>query len=165
MATVNEEIKIGKHMCKIFINTGTKEEKKWSQVDKSTVLNIAMNPETETQDWISMELPVEEVKQYKPTLDEEIATIRNNPIYEFMFDRFYNCKVGDVESLICFPPRGPEGVQSAWMVENTALILNNADYVEGKLHWTMNFGGNIGRGTYTIDGTTGAPSYVPPAQS
>lgn len=157
------EIKIGKHMCKIFINTGTKETKNWAQIDKSTTLNIQMNPETETQDYISMELPLEEIKQYKPMLDQEIATYRNNPIYEFMFPLFYECKVSEAETLICFPPTGPEGKQHAWYVEHTPLILNNADYVEGKLYWTMNFGGNIGRGTYTIDSQTGKPEYAPPA--
>lgn len=159
-----EEIKLGKHQCKIFINTRTTEAKNWVQVDKSTTLNIQMNPETETQDWIDQELPVEEVKSYKPTLDEEIATRRNNPMYEFMADRFYNCKVGNVESLICFPPAGEEGKLNAWFVKETPLILNNADYVEGKLHWTMNFGGDISRGTYTID-NNGKPEYHPPEQA
>lgn len=146
-----KEMKLGKHLCKIFIDvTDGAEEPDWAQIDKSTVLDIAMNPETETQDYISMEMPVEEIKGYKPTLDQEIAAFANNRIYEFMFGKFYKAEATQVKCLICFPPHGDPSVQEAWMVPIATCILNNMNYAEGKLTWNMSLGGNIQRGTYTL---------------
>lgn len=155
------ESKITRNLCKIFIDvsngSGTPD---WKQIDKSTLLDIAMNPETETQDYISMEMPVEEIKSYKPSMEQEIATFKNNPIYEFMFEKFFATKTLQVKSLICFPPHGEPEKMEAWMVPITTCVLNNMNYADGKLSWTMNFGGNTERGTYTIDENTGAPTFT-----
>lgn len=155
------ESKITKNMCKIFIDVSDgAETPEWEQIDKSTVLDIAMNPETESQDYISMEMPVEEVKNYKPSMDQEIATFANNPIYEYMFKKFYEAKTVQLKTLICFPPHGDPAVMQAWMVPITTCILNNMNYVDGKLSWNMSFGGNTERGTYTINEDTGKPTFV-----
>ena len=155
------ETKITKNLCKIFIDVSEGgDTPEWAQIDKSTVLDIAMNPETESQDYISMEMPVEEIKSYKPSMDQEIATFKNNPIYEFMFRKFYEAKTLQVKSLICFPPHGDPEVKEAWMVPITTCVLNNMNYVDGKLSWTMNFGGNTERGTYSIAEGTGKPTFT-----
>lgn len=155
------EKKLTKNLCKIFIDVSDgAETPEWAQIDKSTVLDIAMNAETESQDYISMEMPVEEIKSYKPSMDQEIATFANNPIYEYMFKKFYEAKTVQLKTLICFPPHGDPEVKQAWMVPITACILNNMNYVEGKLSWNMSFGGNTERGTYTIDEGTGKPNFT-----
>lgn len=154
------ETKLTKNLCKIFIDvsdgSGTPL---WKQIDKSTVLDIAMNPESESQDYISMEMPVEEIKSYKPSMDQEIATYANNPIYEYMFQKFYDAKVTQLKTLICFPPHGDPEVKQAWMVPITTCVLNNMNYVDGKLTWSMSFGGNTERGTYTI-ADDGSPEFT-----
>lgn len=159
MATATEK-KLTKNLCKIFIDVSdTTNSPDWRQIDKSTVLDIAMNPETESQDYISMEMPVEEIKSYKPSMDQEIATYANNPIYEYMFKKFYEAKTVQLKCLICFPPHGDPEQKEAWMVPITTCVLNNMNYVDGKLSWSMSFGGNTERGTYEIS-EDGKPTFT-----
>lgn len=154
------EKKLTKNLCKIFIDVSDGNgDPLWKQIDKSTVLDIAMNPESESQDYISMEMPVEEIKSYKPSMDQEIATYANNPIYEYMFAKFYAAEVTQLRTLICFPPHGDPEVKEAWMVPITTCVLNNMNYVDGKLSWSMSFGGNTQRGTYEVD-MDGAPTFT-----
>lgn len=154
------ESKITKNLCKIFIDVSDgSAEAEWKQIDKSTVLDLAMNAETESMDYISMETAVEEIKAYKPSMDQEIATYKGNPIYEFMFDKFYNIEIVTLKTLICFPPHGDGETKQAWIVPLTTCVLNNMNYVDGKLSWSMKFGGDIQRGTYTI-GTDGTPTFT-----
>lgn len=154
------ETKITKNLCKIFIDVSDGAvTPEWKQIDKSTVLDIAMNPETESQDYISMEMPVEEIKSYKPSMDQEIATFKNNPIYEYMFEKFYAAQTVQLKTLICFPPHGDPEEKQAWMVPITTCVLNNMNYVDGKLTWTMSFGGNTERGSYSIN-DDGEPTFT-----
>lgn len=151
------EVKITKNMCIPFIDVSATATPDWKRIDKSTIFEIEMNPETQSYDYISQELPTEEIASYAPSMDQEIATYRGNPIYDFMFKRFYDCSTVHGKSLICFPPDG-EGIQRAWLVADTAFVLEGMNWAEGKLTWTMRFGGNIQRGTYSV--TSGAPSFT-----
>ena len=155
------ETKITKNLCMIFIDTSDGSgSPTWKRVDKSTILSIVMNAETESMDYISQELPTEEIKSYKPSMDQEIATYKGNPIYEFMFKKFYNCDLAHGKTLICFPEN--ETGKQAWQIDDTTFTLNEMNYVDGKITWGMNFGGNIKRGTYTV--SEGAPTFsVSPA--
>ena len=153
------ETKITKNMAIPCIDIGNTDEPVWARIDKSTVFEIVMNAETESQDYISQELPTEEIKNFAPSMDQEIATYANNPIYEYMFQKFYEAKTVQLKTLICFPPHGDPEVKQAWMVPITTCVLNNMNYVDGKLSWNMSFGGNTERGTYTIDESTGKPTF------
>lgn len=150
------ETKITKNLCMIFIDTSDGSgAPTWTRVDKSTILNIVMNAETESMDYISQELATEEIKSYKPSMDQEIATYKGNPIYEHMFQKFYNCDLAHGKTLICFPET--EKGKQAWEIDDTTFTLNEMNYVDGKITWGMNFGGDIKRGTYTVSG--GTPTF------
>ena len=151
------ETKITKNMCMPFIDVSATSTADWQRIDKSTVFEIEMNAETESFDYISQELPTEEIAGYAPSMDQEIATYRGNPIYEFMFQRFYNCSTAHGKSLICFPA-DESGKQRAWLVTDTSFVLNAMNWAEGKITWSMRFGGDIQRGTYTV--ADGVPSFV-----
>ena len=156
------ETKITKNLCMIFIDTSEGSGgPTWTRVDKSTILNIVMNAETESMDYISQELATEEIKSYKPSMDQEIATYKGNPIYEFMFQKFYNCDLAHGKTLICFPET--EKGKQAWEIDDTTFTLNEMNYVDGKITWGMNFGGDIKRGTYTVSGGTPTFSASPAA--
>lgn len=158
-----EEVKITKNQAAIFIDTsdgsGDVASATWSRIDKSTIFAVQMNAETEDYDYIDQELPTTELKSYKPSLDEEIQTRRNNPIYEYMVEKFYNCDTAHVRALLCWPENG-KGEKKAWMVADTTITLTEANWVDGKLTWTMAFGGTPERGTYEI--SQGKVTYTAP---
>ena len=151
------EIRITKNMCIPFIDVSESDAPVWKRIDKSTIFEIEMNAETESCDYISQEMPTEEIVSYAPSMDQEIATYRGNPIYEFMFRKFYNCSTAHGKSLICFPA-DESGRQQAWMVADTAFVLDAMNWAEGKITWSMRFGGDIQRGTYSI--SDGVPSFT-----
>ena len=151
------EIRITKNMCIPFIDVSESDTPVWKRIDKSTIFEIEMNAETESCDYISQEMPSEEIVSYAPSMDQEIATYRGNPIYEFMFQRFYDCSTAHGKSLICFPA-DEGGRQRAWLVADTTFVLDAMNWAEGKITWSMRFGGDIQRGTYTV--ADGVPSFV-----
>ena len=151
------EIRITKNMCIPFIDVSESDTPSWKRIDKSTIFEIEMNAETESCDYISQEMPTEEIVSYAPSMDQEIATYRGNPIYEFMFQRFYNCSTAHGKSLICFPA-DESGKQRAWLVTDTSFVLNAMNWAEGKITWSMRFGGDIQRDTYSV--SNGVPSFV-----
>lgn len=157
---VTQETKLKKTQCIPFLdkNKGTSTED-WIRIDKSTIFSLNPNPQTEEMDYICYEVPVTEIDHYTPELPQEIALYAGNPVYELVFDMLFNLPVGDaakVPCMICFPPNG-EGVNKAWVYKETTLTLGEYDAVEGKLSFTLNFGGNCDRGTYTI--SSGKPTF------
>lgn len=151
--------KLRKHEFIPFIDvsgTGGKTPE-WKRIDLSTIFDLNPNPQTETRDYISYETPVEEINQYQPELPQEIALYEGNPVYDYMFNMFYNLPVGSetkVPFLLCFG--GSD--KKAWKVDQTTVVLGSLNTVDGKLSFTLKLGGNIEKGTYSITG--GAPTFT-----
>lgn len=153
------EVKLTKNLWIPFIDVSDGSgEPEWKRIDKSTVFEIQMNPEEETQDYISQELPSTEIKNFAPAMDQEIATYRGNPIYEYMQELFYNCAVTHGKVMLCFPPN-EKGEKKGWIIPDVTYSLNTINPVDGKLTWGMKFGGNITRGTYEVD-ESGTPTFT-----
>jgi hypothetical protein len=101
---------------------------------------------------------VEVIDKYQPELPQEIALYEGNPIYDFMFDLFYDLAVGTaavVPVLMCFG--GTD--KKAWQLEQSTVVLGELNTVDGKLSFTLKLGGDIDRGTYVI--TDGTPVFTP----
>lgn len=155
------ETMLKKHMCIPFLDT-TKggASPSWARIDKSTIFALNPNPQTETYDYICYETPVTEVDHYEPELPQEIVMNAGNPMYEFIYSQFYDLPVGEeakVPCLICFPPDG-DGAQKAWKVDECTLQLGEMNTVDRRISFTLNLGGDIARGTYTI--TDGVPTFT-----
>lgn len=151
------EIKLRKHQYIPFINTGTVDSPVWARIDKSTIFSLNPNPQTTTQDYIAYETPVEEIETYQPELPQEIALYEGNPVYDFVFDKFFNLPVGSeakVPVLLCFAGMDAQ----AWQIDDTTIVLGELNTVDGKLSFTLRFGGDIQRGTYTI--SDGKPTFT-----
>ena len=156
------ETMLKKHQCIPFIataGTGSGAEKTytWKRVDKSTIFSLNPNPQTETMDWISTELPEEVIDHYEPELPQEIATYEGNPVYDFMFEKFYTLPVAsdaNVPRLICFP--GSD--KKAWLIDACTVQLGEFNTVDKKISFTLKFGGDIARGTYAI--ANGVPTFT-----
>lgn len=152
------ETTLRKHMCIPFLDTskgsGTPT---WKRIDKSTIFALNPNPQTETNDYICYETPVTDVDHYEPELPQEIVMNEGNPMYDFIYSQFYDLPVGEeakVPCLICFPGTGKQ----AWKIDDTVLVLGEMNTVDRKISFTLNLGGDITRGTYTI--TDGVPSFT-----
>lgn len=128
----------------------------WKRIDKSTVLSIAMNPQTETNEWIHLENAEEDVVSNQPELGQEIACYEGNAIYDFLFAKFYDMPTGEkckVPFLMCFGGKD----KKAWRTVAT-IVLDSLDAVAGKLTYTIKLGGNVEKGTYAV--TEGVPTFT-----
>ena len=47
----------------------------WKRIDLSTIFDLDPKPQTETMDYISCEVPVEEVERYQPQLPQEVIRL------------------------------------------------------------------------------------------
>ena len=154
----NTETKLTKNNFIPFldINKGAGTES-WKRIDKSTIFAMNPNPQSESVDYICYESPVEEIDHYEPELPQEIALYEGNPMYDFIFQMFYDLPVGSeakVPALVCFAGEG----KKAWMIPDNVIQLGELNTVDGKLSFTLKFGGDIKKGTYTL--TAGVPSFT-----
>ena len=162
------EIKITKNTVIPFIDTSNTINTEswapvWNRIDKSTIFDLAFNPQSESVDYISYESAIEEVSSYQPELPQEIALYRGNAIYDFVEGLCINLPVGDavkVPFLLCWPPQDDNSIK-AWQVKECRLLLSNYNSVDGKITFTLNLGGNIDKGTATVE--SGKPTFVPAA--
>ena len=128
----------------------------WKRIDYSTIFELTMGEQEEDMDYICYENAITEVKSNKPELPQEIAIYEGNPIYDFMFEQFYNMPVGSdvkVPFLMCFGGTG----KKAWrcVATITSKALNTVD---GKITFSIKMGGDIEKGTYTI--SEGTPTFT-----
>ena len=131
----------------------------WKRIDKSTIFDLAFNPQSTTEDYIAYETPIEEISGYQPELPQEIALYRGNEIYDYIEDLCYNLEVGDalrVPMLLVWPPQA-DGTMRGWQIKDCRLLLSNYNSVDGKVTFTLKLGGTYGRGTVTE--ADGAPVF------
>lgn len=164
------ETKITKNKVIPFIDTsdtvnGGSWAPTWKRIDKSTIFDLSINPQSESVDYISMESAVEEVSSYQPELPQEIALYRGNPIYDFVESMCIGLPIGDdvkVPFLLCWPEKPKSGGSGneipAWQVKECRLLLSNYNSVDGKITFTLKLGGTIQKGTATV--TSGTPTFT-----
>lgn len=152
------EVRLTKNKTIPFINTGTKDAPVWVRIDKSTIFDLVANPQSTSEDYICYENAIEDITSYNPELDQEIVMNEGNPCYDFVFDLFYELPTGvnaTLPVLICFA--GTE--KKAWRVDDAVCLLGSMNTVEGKITFTLQLGGTIQRGTYTLD-SDNAPTFI-----
>ena len=159
------EVKITKNKVIPFLdisgtaNTGSSWVPVWKRIDKSTIFDLAFNPQSTTEDYIAYETAIEEISGYQPELPQEIALYRGNAVYDYVESLCYNLEVGDalrIPFLLCWAP-ADNGDIKAWQVKENRLLLSNYNTVEGKVTFNLKIGGDIERGTVTI--TQGVPVF------
>lgn len=134
----------------------------WGRIDKSTVFDLNANPQTEDYAYIYLEADQTELDGYKPSMDQEIACYRGNPMYDFISELFYNLDVKEatIPFLLVFPKRNAEATtMPAWLYDEAQIVLNNLNSVDGKITFTINFNGERQLGTVII--ADGVPVFTP----
>lgn len=128
----------------------------WARIDLSTIFELAINPQSESMDYICYKNAVEEVLSNQPELPQEIALYEGNPMYDYMAEKLYNLPTGDdckVPFLLCFGGT----TKRAWRGICT-LLLDTLSTTDGKISFSMKMGGDIELGTYTI--SDGQPVFT-----
>lgn len=172
MAAIIQTVKIPKNKVAIYIDTSKTITTEtwtpvWARIAKSTIFDLAFNPQSNTEDYIGYETAIEEISGYQPELPQEIALYRGDPVYDFIEDLVYDLEVGDalrIPALLMFPPKlGVDnkltGEIRAWQVKECRLLLSNFNSVDGRITFTLKLGGDYDRGTVTE--TDGKPTFTP----
>lgn len=163
MAAIVQTAKITKDKVAIFLDISKSIVSEswvpnWKRIERSTIFDLAFNPQSTTEDYIAYETAIEEISGYQPEIPQEIALRRGDPIYDYVEDLVYDLQVGDalrVPVLLLFPPKMGEGGKldgeiRAWQVREARLLLSNFNSVEGKITFTLKLGGTYDRGTVTV---------------
>ena len=171
MAEIVKTRKITKDKVAIFLDTSKTVTSgswtpEWKRIEKSTIFDLAFNPQSTTEDYIAYETPIEEISGYQPEIPQEIALYRGDPIYDYIEDLVFDLQVGDalrVPVLLLFPPKlGADGKLDgdirAWQIKEARLLLSNYNSVDGKVSFTLKIGGDIERGKVEI--TEGSPKFT-----
>lgn len=112
-----------------FLNTGTADAPKWTRIAHSTTFTLAMNPQTETFDFISSETPQTEIDGYQPSLSQSITMFKGDKDYQVIFDMLFNRDTGGDahrDALVVFYQEdatwGAHTVYKAWKVDSLVSI-------------------------------------------
>lgn len=156
---------IKKHLIALFIDTGTGETPTWTRIKKSTELTISMDAQTEDYDYIADENPTTELTQYKPSIDQPLKMIKDEPDFEYFWKMFFNMKVGEEAKtnylmVFMFDKKGSDNAiaYGAWSGECT-IAFDELNANDSELSFNLALGATVKKGTATVTGT--APDYTP----
>lgn len=153
----------GKDQSMLFIDfSDTPSTPEWKRVRKSTVFDLAFNPETETQDYIDQRFPTDTLKSYKPSMEQETMLEEGDALFDEMFELMNSLPTGTnaiKPVLFVFPKKATSPATSfvAWKVD-CMISFSNYNTVDRKLSFSLSFAGDIDYGTVAI--SSGAPTFT-----
>ena len=160
--------KLKKHQTIPFVDLSDSDTPSYARIGKSTIFDLVLNANVVTNNYIEDEMPTDEVDYYKPTLSQELATIKGDTAFDFFYEMLYDLPTGEAlkkNVLLVFAGNiSSTGTPSfnAWLVPAT-VVLKNLNTVDEKILFDLNFGGNITRGTATV--SDGTPTFTPASSS
>lgn len=152
-----------KDQSMLFIDfSDTPSTPEWKRVRKSTVFDLAFNPETETQDYIDQRFPTDTLKSYKPSMEQETMLEEGDALFDEMFELMNSLPTGSnaiKPVLFVFPKKATSPATSfvAWKVD-CMISFSNYNTVDRKLSFSLSFAGDIDYGTVAI--SSGAPTFT-----
>ena len=141
---------IKKHMIGLFLEiTGA-----YKRVKKSTTLEIAVEANTEEQDFIADMTPTELLKNYKVSLAQDLSMIKGEDDFEFIWENFYNAVANNEEvktkCMMVFMFDGDKTAgYKAWETD-AKIVFENLNGVDSKINFGINFG-DIRKGLAKVD--------------
>lgn len=135
----------------------------YNRICKSQELSIAMNPETEDYNFICKEMPETVLKYYKPSISQNLVMFKDEPVFEELFDMWYNLATDDdakrdVMIVYMFDGDNVDGYK-AWSIADSTIVFDEMACTDNTLNFNINFGGVIKLGTAII--TDGHPTFTP----
>ena len=96
----------------LFIDTSeTPSAPDWARLRKSTVFDLAFNPEVETLDFIDQQFPSDVLKYYKPSMEQETQLEEGDELFDYMFALMNALPTGSsaVRPVLLVFPKAAEG--------------------------------------------------------
>lgn len=154
VVTTGTEVSAGttikKHMIGLFLEI----ESKYKRIMKSTTLELAIEAETDPQDFIADMTPTEMLKNYKVSIAQDLTMIKGEDDFEYIFNQFYNAVATNAEvktkCLIVFKFDGDKTAgYKAWQ-SDVKILFDNLNGVDSKINFNINFG-DIEKGLAKVD--------------
>ena len=106
------------------------------RVEKSTAMDISLNPTVNTRDYIVDQHPTNEIDDYAPTLNQAVTMYKGSPDYELLFPHAYDLPTGGKAKrnvLVVFMQepvvRDRYTLQTAWQDGAEYYVKSGGDYV------------------------------------
>lgn len=134
----------------------------YTQIDKSTIFDLAFNPQEETQGYIDEANDTTYVKSYQPELPQEIILDNSNPLFKVMFPFCMAMPTGgDAEApvLLVMPDIATGQPTVGYLWKKAIISPTDLNTVDGKLNFSLKLNGDAEQGTVTI--TDGKPVFTP----
>lgn len=158
-----------KFQTALFFNCALNNAKPqdWARIGKSTILDVALNPNITTNDFIEDENPTDNIDNYKPSIAEELVMMRGDKGYDAIYNIYYNMPTGGEamrDVLVVYPAvqkAADEATPTAYFAWQTlaTIVITDYDAVAEKIKFNVNFAGDIIRGSAaSVDG---APVFTP----
>ena len=135
------------HKTKVvpFINVGTDDAPDWRRIEKSKTFTLSMNPQVKTYDYISSEIPEEEITGYQPSLAQSITMLKGSDDYNVFFNMLFTLPTGEKahrDAMVAFYQEkgksGGDDVYKAWKVD--ALVkIGQMDTVDESINFDLSF--------------------------
>lgn len=144
MATSGTEVPNGttikKYMIAIFLMMDTA----YKRIKKSTTLELAVEANTEEQDFIADKTPSEILKNYSVSLAQDLTMIKGEEDFEYIWEQFYSKVPNNEEiktkAMIAFMFDGDKTAgYKAWETE-AQILFENLNGVDSKINFNINFG-------------------------
>lgn len=136
----------------------------WARVDKSEVFEFATNPQTETKAYIDTANDYTYVKSYQAAMEQEIIIDPNNEVYGLMYEYTMLFPTGsdaEVPCMMIFPSVKDPAVSDAFLWKTAMLTTGAISSPDGKLTFTINFNGEMERGTGAKSAESGKFEFTP----
>lgn len=122
------------------------------RIDKSTIFDLAFNPQEETYGFIDTANDTTYTKSYQPELPQEIILDNDNPLYKIMHDFCLAMPTGNnakVPMLLVTPSMetGKPTVGRLW--KECIVSPGDLNSVDGKLSFNLKLNGDVEIGTVT----------------
>lgn len=144
---------VKKYMIGLFLNV----ESAYKRIKKSTELELAVEANTEEQDFIADKTPTEILQNYTVSLAQDLTMIKGEEDFEYIYEQFYNAIPDNTEvktkCMIAFMFDGDKTAgYKAWETDCN-ILFEGMNGVDSKINFTINFG-DIRKGTAKVsDGT------------
>ena len=135
------------HKTKVvpFVNVGTDSAPDWRRIEKSKTFTLSMNPQVKTYDYISSEIPEEEITGYQPSLAQSITMLKGSDDYDVFFNMLFTLPTGEKahrDAMVAFyqekGKNGSDDVYKAWKVD--ALVkISQMDTVDESINFDLSF--------------------------
>lgn len=132
-------------------------ESVYKRIKKSTELELAVEANTEEQDFIADKTPTEILQNYTVSLPQDLTMIKGEEDFEYIYEQFYNAIPDNTEvktkCLIAFMFDGDKTAgYKAWETDCN-ILFEGMNGVDSKINFTINFG-DIRKGLAKVtDGT------------